>query len=158
TGGFRRGRFLRPRGEQIRQFVHHQDIKRSRPPWPLQKDLRWWREDKKQQTRNRGRCRGLRRSSLNAINHPTGRPLEEAADADAVTAARHFTFEHRERIYRAAALSRRALQLSETFPVLALAIYSERWQARRYGQTSDTEIRFNAEAAELSSRQTEAMH
>ena len=105
-----------------------------------------------------GHYHGLRRPSLNAINHLVGRALEEAADADAVKAARRFSFEHRERIYRAAALSRRALQLTETFPVLALAIYSERWQARRYGEPSDTEIRFNSEAADLSSRKTEAMH
>ena len=159
TGGFRRGPFMHSHEEQLRQFIHHEALNRSGLPWPPRQhnDLRWWSEDKKQQTRNRGLYHGLRRSSLNAINHLIGRALEEAADAEALKAARRFTFEHRERMYRAAALSRRALQLTETFPVLALAIYSERWQARRYGQTSDTEIRFNAEAAELSSRKTEAM-
>jgi hypothetical protein len=58
------------------------------------------------------------------INELIGKALQEAADADAVKAARRFTFAHRENIYRAAALSRRALQLTETFPVLAMAIYS----------------------------------
>jgi hypothetical protein len=61
---------------------------------------------------------------LHVINNLIGKVLHEAADADAVKAARRFTFRHRERIYRAAALSRAALQLTETFPVLAMAIYS----------------------------------
>jgi hypothetical protein len=167
AGGFRSGPFVRSHEEQLRRFIHHEALNRIGLPWPPrpQNNLRWWSEDKKQQTRNRGIYHGLRRLSLNVINHLIGRALEEAADADAVEAARHFTFEHRERIYRAAALSRRALQLTETFPVLALAIYSEHWQARRYGEPlvepSDTEIRFpswSAEAAELSGRKTEAMH
>jgi hypothetical protein len=59
------------------------------------------------------------------INELIGKALQEAADADAVRAARRFTFAHRESIYRAAALSRRVLQLTETFPVLAVAIYSD---------------------------------
>ena len=166
AGGFRRGPFMRSREEQLRQFIHHEALNRSGLPWPprQQNDLRWWSEDKKQQARNRGVYHGLRKLSLHVINHLIGRALEEAADADAVKAARRFTFEHRERIYRAAALSRRALQLTETFPVLALAIYSEHWQARRYGEPlvepCDTQ-RFqswDAEAAELSSRKSEAVH
>jgi hypothetical protein len=64
------------------------------------------------------------------INDLIGKALEEAADADAVRAARRFTFEHREDIYGASALSHRALQLTETFPVLALLIYSHPWRLR----------------------------
>jgi hypothetical protein len=76
----------------------------------------------RQQTHNRGVYHGLRILSLQVINNLIGKALEEAADGAALEAARRFTFEHRERIYRAAALSHRALQLTETFPVLALAI------------------------------------
>ena len=89
--------------------------------------MRWWANDKKQQAHNRGIYHGLRMFSLYVINRLIGKLLEEGADADAVKAARRFTFQHRERIYRAAALSRPALQLTETFPVLALAIYSDHW-------------------------------
>jgi hypothetical protein len=167
AGGFWRGPFMRSHEEQLGQFIHHEALNRSGLPWPprQQNDLRWWSEDEKQQAHNRGVYHGLRQLSLHIINHLIGRALEEAADADAVKAARRFTFEHREHIYRAAALSRRALQLTETFPVLALAIYSEHWQARKYGEPlvepCDTEIRFqswDAEAAELSRRKSEAAH
>ena len=128
--------------------------------WPA-----WWSTDEKQRTRNRGIYHGLRQLSLHVINDLIGRALEEAADADAVKAARRFAFKHRECIHRAGALSRRALQLTETFPVLALAIYAEHWQAREYGkplvEPCDTQTRFQsraAEAAELSSRKSEAIH
>jgi hypothetical protein len=167
AGGFRRGPFMRSHEEQLRQFIHHEALNRSGLPWPprQQNDFRWWSEDKKQQAHNRGVYHGLRQLSLHVINHLIGRALEEAADADAVKAARRFTFRHREHIYRAAALSRRALQLIETFPVLALAIYSEHWQARKYGEPLvkpyDNRTLFqsgDAEAAELSSRKSEAVH
>ena len=93
-----------------------------------------------------------------------GAALEAAADADAVKAARRFAFAHRESIYRAGALSRRALQLTETFPVLALAIYAEHWQVREYGERHAEPLssheRFSiwdAEAAELRLRKNEAI-
>ena len=100
AGGFRRGPFMRSHEEQLRQFIHHEALNRSGLPWPprQQNDLRWWSEDKKQQAHNRGVYHGLRRLSLHVINHLIGRALEQAADADAVKAARRFTFEHRERI------------------------------------------------------------
>jgi PcfJ-like protein len=91
---------------------------------PRDNDHAWWATDEKQQARNRGIYHGLRRLSLHVINDLISKALDEAADADAVKAARRFTLAHRERIYRAAALSRAALQLTETFPVLAMAIYS----------------------------------
>ena len=62
---------------------------------------------------------------MHVINELIDKALHEAAVADAVRAARHFAFAHREAIYRAAALNCRALQLTETFPVLAMAIYSD---------------------------------
>jgi hypothetical protein len=168
TGGFRRGPFMRSSEDQLRKFIHHAALNRAGLPWPpplIDSWPAWWSTDEKQRTRNRGIYHGLRQLSLHVINELIGRALEEAADADAVKAARRFAFKHREHIYRAAALSRRALQLTETFPVLALAIYSEHWQARKYGkplvEPCDTQTRFqswHAEAAELSSRKSEAIH
>jgi hypothetical protein len=124
VGGFRLCPFVRSSEEQLRQFIHHEALKRAGLPWPPPDSLqvRWWATDKKQQTHNRGVYHGLRILSLQVINNLIGKALEEAADGAALEAARRFTFEHRERIYRAAALSHRALQLTETFPVLALAI------------------------------------
>jgi hypothetical protein len=87
--------------------------------------------------------------SLRVVNRLIGAALEAAADADAVKAARRFAFEHRESIYRAGALSRRALQLAETFPVLALAIYAEDCRVGHYGERRD--------AAELRARKNQAI-
>jgi hypothetical protein len=129
VGGFRRGPFMRSREEQLRQFIHHEALKRAGLPWPPPDNhhVRWWTTDTKQQARNRGIYHGLRRLSLHVINDLIGKAIE-VADAAAVKAARRFTFAHRERIYRAAALSPRALQLTETFPVLAMAVYSDHWR------------------------------
>jgi hypothetical protein len=130
-GGFRGGPFMRSGEEQLRTFIHHAALNRAGLPWPpSDRNERWWSTDKKLQARNRGIYHGLRRLSLHVINELIGKGLQEAADADAVRAARRFTLAHRERIYRAAALSRRALQLTETFPVLAMAIYSDHWELR----------------------------
>ena len=137
VGGFRRGPFIRSHEERLRQFIHHEALNRAGLPWPPPGENfspAYWSTDKKQQLRNLGIYHGLRQLSLHVVNHLIGQALAGAADADAIKAARRFTFEHREHIYRAAALSRRALQLTETFPVLALAIYSEHWQARKYGE------------------------
>jgi hypothetical protein len=126
VGGFRRGPFMHSGEEHLRQFIHHEALNRAGLPWPPRDNdhARWWATDEKQQARNRGIYHGLRRLSLHVINDLISKALDEAADADAVKAARRFTLAHRERIYRAAALSRAALQLTETFPVLAMAIYS----------------------------------
>jgi hypothetical protein len=127
AGGFRHGIFSRTTEEQLRQFIHHEALRRaglSWPPRPGPHDPPWWSADKKQQARNRGVYHGLRLLSLHVINHLIGKALEEAADAGAVKAARRFSFRHREAIYRAGALSRRALQLIDIFPVLALKIYA----------------------------------
>jgi PcfJ-like protein len=127
VGGFQRGPFMRSSEERLRQFIHHEALNRAGLPWPPYdtSQVRWWATDKRQQVHNRAIYHGLRMLSLHVINNLIGKALEEAADGTAVAAARRFTFEHRERIYRAAALSRRALQLTETFPVLALVIYSD---------------------------------
>jgi hypothetical protein len=128
-GGFRRGPFCRTPEERLRQFIHHEMLRMRGLSWPpYDRNGRgggWWSKDKKQQADNRRIYHGLRIGSLHVINTLIGKALEEAADADAVKAARRFVFSHREPIYRAGALSRRALQLTETFPVLALAIYCD---------------------------------
>jgi len=124
VGGFRRGPFMRSSEEQLRQFIHHEALNRAGLPWPPTDSFAWWATDKKQQARNRGIYHGLRKLSLHVINNLIGTAFEEAADGAALEAARRFSFEHREHIYRAAAISHRALQLTETFPVLAMAIYS----------------------------------
>jgi hypothetical protein len=159
---------MRTHEEQLRRFIHHEALNRAALPWPPPQDspsgfAQWWSADKKQQARNRGIYNGLRQLSLRVVNRLIGAALEAAADADAVKAARRFAFAHRESIYRAGALSRRALQLTESFPVLALAIYAEDWQVRKYDERherlSPSEIFriWDAEAAELRLRENEAI-
>jgi hypothetical protein len=130
VGGFRRGPFMRSSEEKLRRVIHHEALNRAGLPWPSSDSfqVRWWANDKKQQAHNRRIYHGLRLLSLHVINNLIGKAHEEGADGAALAAARRFSFEHRERIYRAAALSRRALQLTETFPVLAMAIYSNHWR------------------------------
>jgi hypothetical protein len=163
AGGFRRGPFMRTHEEQLRRFIHHEALNRAALPWPPPQDspsgfAQWWSADKKQQARNRGIYHGLRQLSLHVVNHLIGAALEAAADADAVKAARRFAFAHRESIYHAGALSRRALQ------VLALAIYAEHWQVREYGErhaeplsSHDRFRHWDAAAAELRLRKNEAI-
>jgi hypothetical protein len=124
TGGFRRGPFMRTHEEQLRQFIHHEALDRAGLPWPPEGE-RWWSTDKKQQARNRAIYHGLRQLSLHVVNRLIGAALEGAADGDAVKAARRFSFRYREKIYRASARSRRARQLTDTFPVLALVLYAD---------------------------------
>ena len=136
TGGFRHGMFSHTTEEHLRQFIHHEALRRtglSWPPRPKCNDPPWWSADKKQQERNRRVYHGKRLFSLYVINHLVGKALEEAADADTVKAARRFSFSsgYREAIYRAGALSRRALQLIDVFPVLALTIYAENARCAR---------------------------
>jgi hypothetical protein len=155
TGGFRRGPFMRSHEEQFRQFIHHEALNRAGLRWPPQHRQadRWWSTDKKQQARNRGIYHGLRQLSLHVVNHLIGATLEAAADADAVKAARRFTFKHRESIYRAGALSRRALQLTDTFPVLAIAIYSDHYSLLRH----DIDFRkWETERADMAARRSSA--
>ncbi len=128
AGGFRHGMFSHTTEERLRQFIHHEALRRAGLSWPPRRephDPPWWSANKKQQERNRCFYHGKRLLSLGVTNHLIGKALEEAANADAVKAARRFSFRHREAIYRAGALSLRALQLVDTFPVLALQIYAE---------------------------------
>jgi PcfJ-like protein len=128
VGGFRHGPFEHTVEEELRQFIHHEALRRAGLPWPRPDHReRWWSNDKAQQARNRGVYHGLRLLSVGVINRLIGELHEAAADPDAIRAARRFTLRYREDIYRACAPSRRALQLVETFPVAALAIYSDRW-------------------------------
>jgi PcfJ-like protein len=127
VGGFRHGMFSHTPEEYLRQFIHHEALRRAGLRWPAHlrpDDPEWWSANKKQQARNRAIYHGLRLLSLRVINKLIGTMLEQAADPDAVKAARRFAFRYREYIYRACAQSRRALQLVDTFPLLALAIYS----------------------------------
>jgi hypothetical protein len=128
VGGLRLSPFKHSLEEQLRKVIHHETLKRAGLPWPPpDQNERWWSTDKKQQARNRSVYHGKRCFSLHVINDLVGKALQEAAEADALKVARRFAFGHREAIYRAAALSGRALQLAETFPVLAIAIYSNLW-------------------------------
>jgi hypothetical protein len=142
TGGFRHGMFTRSPEERLRQVIHHEALIRAglpwpppHDPWPLEKEIKYWSRDKKQQGRNRQVYHGLRRGSLHIINKLIGIALQEAADPDALKVARRFRFCHREPIYRAGAKSRRALQLAEAFPVLALAVYCPSAGCERIGTT-----------------------
>ena len=130
--------------ERLRRFIHHEALNRAGLPWPPSGGPEWWATDKKRQAHNRGVYHGLRVFSLHVINNLIGEALEQAADADAVKAARRFTFRHREPIYRAAAVSRRALQLTETFPLLAMAIYSDHnllgWHGWDWFQKAKTDL------------------
>jgi hypothetical protein len=142
--------FSRSTEEQLRRFIHHEALWRAGLPWPPPRHdnghCEYWSADKKQQVRNRGIYHGLRLCSLYVINNLVGQTLEAAADVDALKEARRFYFGYREHIYRAGALSRRALQLINTFPVLGLTIYS-------YHRPPESEYGVRAEqAAELVER------
>jgi hypothetical protein len=56
VGGFRCGPFMRSREELLRQFIHHEALKRAGLPWPPPDNhhIRWWTTDTKQHllTRN----------------------------------------------------------------------------------------------------------
>jgi hypothetical protein len=74
---------------------------------------------------NRRKYRWLKLNSLFFTNTVICQALAEAADQNALKMAHRFQFRYRYPIYRAAALSQRALQLAATFPVLAAALYSK---------------------------------
>ena len=106
VGGLRRGIFYNTTEEGFRQIIHHEALKRAGLPWPPyehEPDLRWWSRDKLRQAENRRMYHGLRLFSLFAINRLIGQLIEEAADRDAIRAARRFALYYREYIYRAAA-------------------------------------------------------
>jgi len=161
TGGFRHGMFTHSREERLRQFVHHEALIRAGLPWPPPNEgnIKYWSRDKKQQDRNRQIYHGLRLGSLHVINKLIDRVLREAADQDALKVARRFAFRqgYRESIYRAGAKSRRALQLAETFPVLALAVFggeARHWHEHRVTDFDSEKI--EAEMNETARRVQEA--
>ncbi|MCP4408503.1 MAG: hypothetical protein GY807_12210 [Gammaproteobacteria bacterium] len=126
TGGFRYGMFMYSQEESLRAAIHHAMLNRaglSWPPNPDQQHSKYWSTDKDEQTRNRQIYHGFRLASLKIINNLIREVLQEAAVPEAVTQARRFRFGCRAGIYHAGAKSHRALQLIETFPALALAIY-----------------------------------
>lgn len=131
TGGFRHGMFTRTSEEILRKAVHRAMLWRVGLCWPPRdfengQQIRYWSSDKAQQTRNRQIFHGLRLRSLSVINGLIGHAMDAAAHSESVIQARRFRFAYRQTIYEAGARSRRALQLVEVFPVLALAIYGHR--------------------------------
>ena len=124
AGGFRRGPFCRSVEEGLRQLIHHAALRRSGLSWPPTSPQAWWSDDPIPQAKNRATYHGLRLSSLSAINKLMGAAIEEAADHDAIRVARRFTFDLRYKIYRAGVQSLRARQLAETFPALAIYLYT----------------------------------
>src|SRR5262249_17499436 len=81
--------------------------------------------DPRQQNRNRQIYHGLRLGSLSVVNSLISRALEEAANPEVVKIARRFQFRYRYPIYRAASLSPRAMQITNIFPALSLAIFTQ---------------------------------
>jgi hypothetical protein len=128
TGGFRHGMFIHMSEERLRQVIHHGLLRRRGLAWPPPQASgsnyeRYWSPDPQQQIINRRIYHGLRLGSLSIVNRLIGRALEDAADQEAVKVARRFRFYSRYAIYRAAAVSPRAVQIATVFPVLALAIF-----------------------------------
>ena len=121
-GGFRHGMFSHMAEERLRQTIHWEMLRRKGLNWPPD-DLRWWSKDSEQQARNRQIYHGLRLSSLAVINRLIGEALQAAAEPHALALARRFRFHQRYEIYRATAASHRALQLTDVFPALGLAIF-----------------------------------
>jgi hypothetical protein len=121
-GGFRHGMFSHMSEERLRQAIHWEMLRRKGLNWPLDR-LRWWSEDSEHQARNRQIYHGLRLASLAVVNRLIGEALEAAAEPNALALARRFRFHQRYEIYRATAASHRALQFTNVFPALGLAIF-----------------------------------
>jgi hypothetical protein len=124
TGGFRHGMFSRMMAERLRQAIHWEMLRRKGLNWPPRS--KWWSDDAQEQARNREIYHGLRLNSLAAINRLIGGALQAAAEPHALALARRFQFYDRYEIYRATAVSRRALQFVNVFPALGLAIFGTR--------------------------------
>jgi hypothetical protein len=120
--------------EELRKVVHCGMLRREGlapgdSECPRRPDGTWgnfWAIDPKQETINRNKYHGLRRSSLCVINRLIAEALKEAVEPEALKQARRFALCHRYEIYCAAATSPRFLQLTSVFPVLALAILGSR--------------------------------
>ena len=121
-GGFRHGMFSHMAEEHLRQHIHWEMLRRRGLKWPPDVP-KWWSEDSKQQARNRQIYHGLRLASLAVINSLVREALQVAAQRNALALARRFPFHQRYEIYRATAANHRALQLTDVFPALGLAIF-----------------------------------
>src|SRR5271165_14107 len=122
TGGFRRGPFRHTLEEALRRAIHHELLHRKRLAWPPEEE--WGALETGRRLKTRQIYHGLRLRSLIVINGLVGEALETAANPKAVALARRFRMRVRYSIYCATAQSHRALQLTETFPALGLAIYA----------------------------------
>ena len=80
----------------------------------------WWSDDPEQQLANRRSYWGRKRMAWAIVNALINEAIETAAPSEAIKATRRFALRARPAIYKAAARSRYALQLTDTFPVLAL--------------------------------------
>ena len=123
TGGLRHGMFTRTMEERLRRAIHWEMLRRRGLNWLPPDGPRWWSEDAQQRARNRQIYHGLRLSSLAVINGLIGEALQAAAEPNALALARRFRFHQRYAIYRATAASHRALQITDVFPTLGLAIF-----------------------------------
>ena len=82
----------------------------------------WWADNKEDQHNNRQRYHGQNSMADRIAGHMIRKVLG-TADQEALKTARRFPFQYRYGIYRAAATSKRAHQLIETFPYLGVLIY-----------------------------------
>jgi hypothetical protein len=119
-GGLRHGMFSHMAEERLRGEIHQEMLRRNGLHWPP--DDAWWSNDAKQQARNRQIYHGLRRRSMAVINKLIHEALGAAAEPNALALARRFRLRDRYNIYRWNAASPRALQLTDAFPALGLAI------------------------------------
>jgi hypothetical protein len=122
TGGFRHGMFSHMSEERLRQAIHWEMLRRNGLRMPPEA-LRWWSKDSEQQSRNRQIYHGLRLGSLAVINRLISEALDAAAEPNALALSRRFRFRRRYEIDRATAASPRALQLTDVFPTLGLAVF-----------------------------------
>jgi hypothetical protein len=125
TGGFRGGPFQHTLEEELRRAIHHELLHRKGLPWSPEEF--WGQLEPGRRLKNRQMYHGLRLRSLIVINGLISEALETAANPKAVTLARLFRMRERYSIYCATAQSHRALQLTETFPALGVAIYRGYW-------------------------------
>ena len=119
------GPFKRTAEGGLREIIHWGMLERASLNLQDRTEQPWWSNDKAKQDENRRKFHGLKLCSVKVINRLIREALSVAAPEDAVQVARRYRLCYRQSIYEAVACSHRALQLAETFPVLALAIYSE---------------------------------
>ena len=127
SGGFRHGMFAHMSEERFRQVIHHGMLRRAGLPWRLPVQHRCFpggghRIPSGKSTTARS-FTGFDWDHSRIVNRLIAHGLDLAADQEAVKVARRFPFRCWYPIYRATALSPRALQITAAFPTLALAIF-----------------------------------